>query len=83
MQVMLEWLVSLTLELSNNDELQKKKQLSSAITVHLTLMKLFNKQWIPSFNEDYAITMLKMMAVSPSGEEYEYLEELMKTEKTK
>ena len=82
-QGMLDWLMSLTKELTNNDKRQKKKQLSSAVTVHVTLMKLVNKWYIPRYTEDYAMVVLKMISLSPSGEEYKYLEELMKRDTTK
>ena len=80
---MMDWLVSIVNELADQDKLQKCKKLSSAVCLLVAYTKLSQKSYIPAINEELAMSLLKMIALSPSGEEYEYLKTLMKSDISK
>ena len=80
---MMDWLVSIVNELADQDKLQKCKKLSSAVCLLVAYAKLSKKSYIPAINEELAMSLLKMIALSPSGEEYEYLKTLMKSDISK
>ena len=82
-QEMMDWLVSIVNELADQDKLHKCKKVSSAVCLLVAYAKLSQKSYVPAINEELAMSLLKMIALSPSGEEYEYLKTLMKSDISK
>ena len=80
---MMDWLMSIVNELADQDKLPKCKKLSSAVCLLVTFAKLSNKSYISAVKEELAMSLLKMIALSPTGEEYEYLNTLMKSDQSK
>ena len=75
---MKEWLENVTDELILQ-ELSLPKRLAAAINVICCIDKLEGKR-IKDIKEDTYVTLIEMVALSPSGEDYEYLKSLLKTQ---
>ena len=75
---MKDWLAAITKLLVNQDKLPKKNRFLSAISLLVAVRKLCKRKLIPGLKEDTATYLLKMAALSPTGEEYEHLKKYMK-----
>ena len=75
---MRDWLAAIIELLPNQDELQKKNQFLSAISLLVAVRKLCKQRHMSDLKEDSALCLLKMAALSQSGEEYEHLKKCMK-----
>ena len=76
----MNWLTDVIMELSNNTmELGRQKQCLSAINLFVAYRKLKARYKISTLKEEALLMILNMAYVSPSGEEYDYLVEMMKT----
>ena len=75
---MRDWLATITELIVNQEGLQKKNQFLSAISLLVSVRKLCKRRLMPGLKEDSAMCLLKMAALSPTGEEYEHLKKYMK-----
>ena len=75
---MRDWLATITELIVNQEGLQKKNQFLSAISLLVAVRKLCKQRHMSGLKEDSALCLLKMAALSQSGEEYEHLKKCMK-----
>ena len=84
LQVITKWILSVAEDLLVQEGLIESKRLVSAISLFVGYKKLRSRCFISTQNEEKIfLCVLKMSSISPSGEEYSYLQEMMKSEQSK
>ena len=74
---MKEWLENITDELLQQEELSLPKRLAAATNIICCIDKLLTR--IKDIKEDTCVALIEMVALSPSGEDYDYLKSLLKS----
>lgn len=81
---MQKWLGTVSLELLHSESLSPEKKLCSALTILCCLYLVRNRQYVRDVNEEVQLSLLRVVALSPSGaKDFQYLMGMMQREESK